>query len=54
MTRFLSALPLTRRRHLVSTAGESSAITAKFVSIPPPTVFQELLRASVGARSDKP
>lgn len=29
-------------------ATASSAITAKFVSIPPPTVFQELLRASVG------
>lgn len=34
-------------------ASASSAISAKFVSIPPPTVFQELLRASVG-RSDKP
>jgi hypothetical protein len=34
-------------------ATASSAISAKFVSIPPPTVFQELLRASVG-RTDKP
>ncbi len=33
----------------------SSAISAKFVSVPPPTVFQELLRASVAAaRSDNP
>lgn len=34
-------------------ATASSAISAKFVSIPPPTVFQELLRASVG-KPDKP
>lgn len=35
-------------------ATASSAISAKFVSIPPPTVFQELLRASVDARSETP
>jgi hypothetical protein len=29
-------------------ASASSAISARFVSIPPPTVFAELLRASVG------
>jgi hypothetical protein len=34
-------------------ATASSAIRAKFVSVPPPPVFQELLRASVG-RTDKP
>lgn len=29
-------------------ASASSAITAKFVSVPPPAAFQDLLRASVG------
>lgn len=34
-------------------ATASSTISAKFVSIPPPAVFQELLRASVG-KPDNP
>ena len=35
-------------------ASASSAISAKFVSVPPPAVFQELLRASVGKSSQEP
>lgn len=35
-------------------ASASSAISAKFVSIPPPTIFQELLRASISTRKKEP
>jgi hypothetical protein len=35
-------------------ASASSAISAKFVSVPPPAAFQDLLRASVGKKTDNP
>lgn len=35
-------------------ANASSVINAKFVSVPPPTVFQDLLRASVNKTEETP